>query len=348
MTFFHDLTTCRVGKEHEGYTHVSLGPPTGAFYIKSSQHTKFLEGYCVALDRGEDLHLAERHRHIGPVVVDLDCRFKPTAEEIADPTKIRRRHSEAIEAIVQVYCHAIAELIETTEFDVYVTEKQGPIMDKGIIKDGIHLTVPSVITRPTLQLLLRKDVLGPLAKVFEPLELANAVEDVVDEAVIERNGWMMYGSKKPGKEPYVVTRRYHYTVRDSNEASEGSHSDLLLAGVGEERPKAEYVELLSIRNKFNELCVRAEQRDRAEEFVTKIEDEKKRKEDARVALLPSTSAGRCDKDREPSAKVQELLGILSDKRADAYDSWWKTGAILKSELGEAGFPLWIEFSGRSP
>jgi hypothetical protein len=170
-------------------------------------------------------------------VVDLDFRFKPTAEEIAEPTKIRRRHSEAIEAIVQVYCHAIAELIETTEFDVYVTEKHGPIMDKGIIKDGIHLTVPSVITRPTLQLLLRKDVLGPFAKVFEPLELANAVEDVVDEAVIERNGWMMYGSKKPGKEPYVVTRRYHYTVRDSNEADR-SHPRLVLAGVGEERPKA--------------------------------------------------------------------------------------------------------------
>ena len=117
-------------------------------------------------------------------------------------------------------------MIETTEFDVYVTEKQAPV------KDGIHLFVPSVITRPALQLLLRKDVLGPLAEVFEPLELANAVEDVVDEA-----------------------QRYRYTVRVSNEASEGSHSDLVLAGVGEETPTPNMSSFYHSGTNFDELTI---------------------------------------------------------------------------------------------
>ena len=87
MDFFQHLTACRHEKGTE-YTHTSLGPPHGAFYIWSSQQKQFHKGYCATLERGENLHLAERHRHIGPVVVDLDFRFKPTAQEIADPTKI--------------------------------------------------------------------------------------------------------------------------------------------------------------------------------------------------------------------------------------------------------------------
>lgn len=90
---------------------------------------------------------------------------------------------------------------------------------------------------------------------LEPVELANPNEEIIDEAVIDLNCWMMHGGKKPGKEPYIESRRYHYTVRDSNEASEGSIFNLVLAGHGEERPKTEYAEILSIRNKFDELRV---------------------------------------------------------------------------------------------
>ena len=253
------------GQEH---THTSLGPPFGSYYVPSSHVPDFLAAYRSALERGDDLHLTERHRHIGPVIVDLDFRFKPTAEEQADPAALRRRHSEVIEEIVEVYSRAMAELIETPdEFDIYVTEKQGPTMEKGVVKDGLHLAAPSIITTPALQLLLRKDVLGPLAKVLKPLGLANPIEDVVDEAVIERNNWMMYGSKKPGKEPYLVTRRYHCTVHAHFDAPQGIPCTLLLVGVGEERPRTEYVELLSIRNKHDQLRVRLAQRDRAEAFV---------------------------------------------------------------------------------
>ena len=52
----------------------------------------------------------------------------------------------------------MAELIETpNEFDIYVTEKRAPTMEKGVVKDGLHLAAPSIITNPALQLLLRFD-----------------------------------------------------------------------------------------------------------------------------------------------------------------------------------------------
>ena len=188
----HHLSALRVEKGHE-FTHTSLGPPRGSFYVPSSSNKIFLREYEAAVERGEDLHLTERHRHVGPVVVDLDFRFKPT-EPMEDPSNLLRRHTEFVEPIVRVYCEAMVNLVETPDkFEVYVTEKPGPRLDKGFLKDGIHLTVPQIVIRPSIQLMLREDVLGPLSAILGPLNLANQIEDVVDEAVIERNNWMMYG-----------------------------------------------------------------------------------------------------------------------------------------------------------
>ena len=41
--------------------------------------------------------------------------------------------------------------------------------------------------------------------VFERLGFINTVDDIFDEAVIEKNNWLMYGSSKPNKEPYKIT-----------------------------------------------------------------------------------------------------------------------------------------------
>jgi hypothetical protein len=79
------------GQEH---THTSLGPPFGSYYVPGFHVPDFLAAYRSALERGADLH-----RHTGPVIVDLDFRFKPTAEEQADPASLRRRHSEIVEEI---------------------------------------------------------------------------------------------------------------------------------------------------------------------------------------------------------------------------------------------------------
>jgi hypothetical protein len=219
----------------------------------------------------------------------------------------------------------MVNLVETPDkFEVYVTEKPGPRLDKGFLKDGIHLTVPQIVIRPSIQLMLREDVLGPLSAILGPLNLANQIEDVVDEAVIERNNWMMYGSKKPGGEPYAVTRRFLYEVGKESEVS----ARLSLAGVGEERPRAEYVELLSIRNKFVELRVKEAQRDRAEAYVTKTEDERKQKEEAKAAAEEAALAPRPISD-EGSAGRQSKSPSFSTS-----SSW--SGLIRGSGGGGSG------------
>ena len=376
------LAAHRVEKGCE-HTHTSLGRPLGSYYVPSSSHGRFLELYKAAVERGDDLFLTERHRHIGPVVVDLDFRYEPLAEELAAlapapgsspstslgrlPSPImtmaaetspstseafkgagggggsRRRHSGVVEAVVRSYCKAMVELVETpAEFDVYVTEKRSASLFKGLVKDGLHLAAPDVVTRPAVQLILRKDVLAALAEVFKPLGLANRVEDVVDEAVIERNNWMMYGSKKPGGEPYAVTRRYRY-ARGVTAVAEGT---LSLVAAGQEASPTHYVELLSIRNKYDELGVREDHRDRVEAYITRVDEDRRRREAVQSVLSqagPNPRANVC----ESLEQVQRLVSILDIRRVESYDEWVRLGWCLRN-IDHRLLETWVETSKRSP
>jgi P4 family phage/plasmid primase-like protien len=250
---------------------------------------------------------------------------------------MRRRHASVIEDVTNVYCRAMAALVDTPrEFDVYVTEKRSPSAHKGLVKDGLHLIAPDVVTRPALQLLLRKDVLPALADVFRPLGLANTVDDVVDEAVIERNNWMMYGSKKPGGEAYAVTRRYRFSC------ATGAVS--LIAEDQADVPASHYVELFSIRNKYDELRVRDNQQDRAEAFIAKLDDDRRRREavQAVISTTPNQRANVC----EDMDLVRKLVDILDVCRVERYDDWVRLGWCLRN-IDHRLLETWVEASKRS-
>ena len=95
-----------------------------------------------------------------------------------------------------------ALLAPLRHLDVYVMEKPKPVVSKGLVKDGIHLVIPDIVTHPAVQFLIREKVLPDLETKLAHLGLQNPMKDVLDEAVIERNNWQMYGSKKPNCEAY--------------------------------------------------------------------------------------------------------------------------------------------------
>lgn len=222
------------------FTHTSFGRPTGAFYIPYNVSDEFHRLYVAAVSAGGaggGVHLTERHRDPGPVVMDLDFRYDapPSAatvaaahdEKLATQTtlppspsaaaaaaaypQLKRRHTARhVEAIVRALSAAVARYVippSTRGFDVFVLEKPGPVMSKSIVKDGLHLMVPEVVTRPAVQYMMREALLRDpeFRATLADLRITNRPEDCLDEAVIERNNWMMYGSCKPGAEPYAIT-----------------------------------------------------------------------------------------------------------------------------------------------
>ena len=336
MKLYHFLLGFRVEKGCD-HTHTSFAKPSGAFYIPGSEHERFMARYTDALAHGDDLHITERHRHIGPLVVDLDFRHEPTSEELASGSPRRRYTAESIAEVVRIYGQLIAEHVQTQgSYDFYVLEKSGPTMQKGLIKDGVHLIAPGIVTRPEVQHLIRKSALPLIAEALKGAELANRIDDVVDEAVIERNNWLMYGSKKPMGEAYVVTRHLSYDRATAKVAPRA---------LDEAATPADYVALFSIRNKHDECKVHPERAAVVQDFVAQQEEKRKRREavQAVVGSSPNVRHNTCDN----LDQVAQLVDLLDVARTECYNDWVRVGWCLRN-IDHRLLEKWVDFSKRSP
>lgn len=319
------LLSFKVDKGSE-FTHTSIIKPSGAFYISSDDQDTFFQKYKLAYKSGEDLYLTERHKEIGPMVIDFDFRFTPVN---GSSTPKRRYDKEDIVNIVSLYSKTIREYFDIKKFKMYVMEKPGPTIDKELEKDGIHIVIPDVVTKPSIQFIIRNDILKSIGNILGKLNLKNDCNDVIDEAVIQRNNWQMYGSKKPNGESYKVT----YVFESGND------------GVTEEKIDSlndiEYVELLSIRNKYIESKIMDSKKDVISAYENKQILEMKKKNDARLSRVNTKKNTYSDVDF-----VNKLVDVLSTERADNYDLWIRLGWCLRN-IDYRLLDKWVEFSKRS-
>ena len=72
--FYTYISAFRVEKGAE-FTHTSFTKPGGSFYIPSEEIDNFYKIYEDALVNKEDMYVMEKHRDIGPFLIDLDFRF---------------------------------------------------------------------------------------------------------------------------------------------------------------------------------------------------------------------------------------------------------------------------------
>ena len=89
-------------------------------------------------------------------------------------------------------------------------EKEKPTLvteegEYNIYKDGIHIIYPNLCTNPKVQHILRASILSKLSEnnIFSDINPINTLDDILDKAVIEKAGWLLYGSCKPNYKPYV-------------------------------------------------------------------------------------------------------------------------------------------------
>lgn len=313
------------------FTHTSITEPAGSFYIKSEDIDNFYDVYKSAMKNGCNLYLTEKHRDISPVLLDFDLRFEGEVE---------RKYSESmIKKIVLKYIETISNYVELSEtVEVIVMEKSSPVFleQKNITKDGVHIVFPNIVTRPSVQILVRKSLLETYSDIFSEISSSNTIEDIFDEQVIHKNNWQMYGSKKPNSEAYKVT--YHWTVQDNN----------LVAKELKENDE-DYVELLSIRNKYKENVLK----DKYKKGVHEIDDEFRRAQEKKekkkqiynkiIQNHESSFAPSC----EELALVKKLIGILDERRAHMYGDWIRLGWCLRN-IDISLLSEWDDFSKKSP
>ncbi len=311
------------------FTHTSIVKPSGAFYIPTDEMDLFFQMYARARQAGEDLYMTEKHRDIAPFLIDLDFRF-----EKQDNMKRRYTHQH-VQQIITKYIACIKGYIDLPEtIAIYLLEKPYLTIDKGLIKDGVHIIIPDIVTKPSVQYLVRKTVMPHLKPLFESLGCVNDVEDIVDEAVIERNNWQMYGSKKPNCEPYDVTKIFCYKASD----------DSLTEQTVDQSNKGQYIEILSIRNKYDATDIKIDKQNSVIEFEQELLARKRKT----MQNNPVFQSSRNNKKNviENIEHVEKMIEILSVERADSYHDWIRVGWCLRN-IDYRLLPKWIEFSKKS-
>lgn len=319
------------------YTHTSIYQPTGSFYISPQDTPTFMSLYKTAMAGGEELYITEKHNELGPVLVDIDLRFKSPEGANEDTVFERRYTTDTVTNIFRVYADLLSGYIDDKEhFDIYVMEKPCPVFCKGLVKDGIHIVIPGIVTTPCFQRMVREQALPALKKEFEGIQLHNKISDVVDEAVIDKNNWQMLGSKKPHCERYRVTRIVRYYTED------GQFDDLPV-----ESDDTAYVETLSIRNKYKATMIKPERLAELKAYEDKV-NTAKLKAHFKSTIITRTKNTRSNKLCDEEFKqAQDLVALLNKDRAETYNDWIRVGWCLRN-IDYRLVDSWVEFSKKSP
>eukprot|EP00798_Chlamydomonas_sp_ICE-L_P019638 gene19638-26324_t len=268
------------------FTHTSLAKQKGSFFIAQEDEMAFFDIYRNALQTGEPLHFTERHRELSLVLLDFDFRF----DAAPDTEPLRAYTIEHIEALMQIYCEVMVKFVDIKKCTLYIMEKPGPRLEKGKVKDGIHVVIPDVITRPSIQHMVRRLCLPLFKATFDDIGSVNPPDDVFDEAVISTNNWQMYGSSKDAQPAYEVTHVYEY-----------EHASLQSRPLSTNR--ADYVELLSIRNKFDETVLR-------EEKVTEVAEWEKAHAKRKKAVHQPSPDDACVKNESRDHGIADLFNVF--------------------------------------
>ncbi len=303
------------------------------------------------------LCFTEKPKPLSPIKIDLD--FKYLSENIE-----RRYTMEMIETFITKLVTIIKPwyLISDEDSYCFITEKPSPVIDLKkkftsnpnlkLIKDGVHLMFPYLIIPNELQLKFREDLLKEIEDTFSDMNLmvseekTQPISDVVDRAVIDRNNWQLYGSRKTNCQSYKLTR-----IVDINPDS-GEIIDIDIKPYSNDQ----LIRLLSMRSQYTDKYIDTEPIKR---IPGQIRQEKQAELDKNLKEYKITAGksfapkGRDKKCKPKTLKdnelkiVRKLINALSPKRADVFTTWIEVGWAchnIDSRLLED----WIIFSKKSP
>jgi len=305
-------------------THTSLFNPLGVFFIDEKENTKFCRLYRNALDENAELHLTEKHKSFGPIVVDIDMKYNVELPNV-------RIYSSIVIELVRIYIQVIDKylVVKDEEMLAFVFEKSAPTKKDNEYKDGIHIMFPNICAINQLQHIMRKDFINQVnaLDLFKKLPLINEVDDIVDKAVVEANNWLMYGSKKPKSNKYVLSRIYNREL-EQQDIDEYNQGDL--------------VELCSIRKFDEQKITQYKEGYSTDDIIRKYEDSQKPKSVEGMGGMGRPSSVTLDDLR----RVKNLVSLLNISRADDYQEWLQLGFCLYN-IDTSLLNIWIDFSRQS-
>lgn len=319
------------------YTHTSIANPQISIHVPEEKAAEFNAVYTKAMVMGASLHMTEKPTDPSPMRADLDYRFiLPESKEV-----VRRYTSEDVQRILRFYFETLSAYIDAPAdaWTAYVMEKPEPTEYRGKVKDGIHIVWPDIVVSHTFQHLVRKKMLDCAQEMFAGMTLCNTYEDIIDQAIIDKNNWQMYGSHKPESSSYRVTSVYRY------HPDQARLEELPVPTAAEELT---FVSLFSMRHKTSG-AVKVKD-DKVAEFddyvrlvLPTMDERKKSKLHSQIFGKSLNHARNFVSDEELTLARQLVAECLNPKRAENYEEWIKVGWTLRN-IDYRLLDAWMDFS----
>lgn len=262
------------------------------------------------------------------------------------------------------------------KFNVYVFQRKSPYdcQRKKCTKDGIHMII-GMKADNIQQTCLRDMVMEELPQCLSNLPLINKHSDVYDNSISSgATNWQMYGCRKPGKEPYLLS--FYYNI-------EWNHEDndfISMFYEGEKFEMKEKIHLLSVRNKnnpfysmtdsFQEIYNSKKNKNISTKSDSNYTHLKVKNIDFRFdTISPENVKNQEDLDKvikmwydsfgeEVDARygliksklkeIHDIVMILPDEYSDDFDRWIRTGwALFNTSNNDYMFYTWMKFSSKS-
>lgn len=323
------------------YNFTSYAKPLGSYYVPDEKLDEFYDLYVDLVERQKVMpYYTEKPGQFSPIVIDIDLKY-PLPSDPADDVSNKRYDQDFVVAIVTAYNTFLNKWLkmDDKESHCFLFERPAAYATDKNVKDGFHLVYPNITCPSALKLMAREFVIQKCADEFAALDTENTPGDIVDLAVIQRNNWFVYGSGKPGCDPYQLTK----VLNSALEPVDFSHytfKDLvkLLSVRGTTAANYKFREGMEeeFANAYEEYQDRAAGRGRSSN-VPRREDSQSNIKNAR-----QNKFNTC----ENLDFVRELVKILSPARADNYATWMQVGWCLHNVNTDL-LPDWIEFSRKS-
>ncbi len=175
--------------------------------VNSDDMDEFYKLYYANLLNGVPMYYTERCTPIGQLRVDLDMKYDGVVEE-------HKHTREQVIAFVKAYMDEVKKLVKIDDdVEIYVLEKDNPTPSKDkrtnadISASGIHIQIPSIKSRPSVEETVRRRLVPRMDEFFQGLGLRDDWAKVYDTSPLNHNGhWPILGSKKNGDGalPYKV------------------------------------------------------------------------------------------------------------------------------------------------
>lgn len=237
-----------------GASHTSIDP-NGAYDIAEGELEQFFEMYVnYAIVNNGSVNITERQCLYGPILVDVDLKYTfDSGTEIVNrdfPDATMRRHTEFhIKSIIYHYFNSARRYLcldDTRRNIVLVFHRPNAYIKDGIIKDGIHMIFPEIVCDKYVRHMIYNDVITALSvdgvftdTVSEDVQLKGLIDrvpnSIIDKAVVSRNNWTLYGSRKKETLPYKLTHIYSITSPIHNSSDTLNPTEFYCSNIISER-----------------------------------------------------------------------------------------------------------------